>query len=65
MTISHQELVPIFQSVSEKLISMGHFGDFQISLFVDKSERIYLDKVQCYLTEIGSSLFYFKFLSQG
>jgi len=44
---------------------MGHFGDFQISLYVDEAYNIYMDKVQCYQTEIGSSLFYFKFLCQG
>jgi hypothetical protein len=35
MTVSHNEALEIFNSVSEKLLKLGHFGDFQISLYVD------------------------------
>ena len=65
MTVPNNEILAIFNSVSGKLAQLGHLGDFQICLFVDENYTVYLDKVQCYQTEIGSSLFYFKFLCHG
>lgn len=50
LTISHNDALEIFNSVSQKLVEAEHFGDFQISVFVDQNLRIYFDKVQCYLT---------------
>lgn len=65
MTVPHNQIVPVFNTVAERLAELRHFGDFQLSLYVDEQSQIYFDKVQCYQTEIGSSLFYFKFLCHG
>jgi len=48
MTIEQNQVEPIFNSVTEKLVEAGHFGNVEISLFIDKDYTIFLDKVQCY-----------------
>jgi hypothetical protein len=52
-------------AVLQKCKRAGHFGQVEISFFVDEKSVIYLSKVQFYLTSIGSSLYYFKFLADG
>ena len=63
--IAHRELMDESNKVIEKLVSVGHFGHFEITFYVDTLQKPLLQKVQCYFTRVGASLFYFKFLSGG
>ena len=51
--------------VIERLISVGHIGNIEITFFKDIHERLYLENVQLFWTKIGHSLTYFKFLTGG
>ena len=64
-SISHKVLMDKSKAVIERLISVGHIGNAEITFFKDIHERLYLENVQLYWTKIGHSLTYFKFLTGG
>jgi hypothetical protein len=40
--------MPYINEILDKLSKMGHFGNVEISMFVDESYKIYLDKIKNY-----------------
>ena len=65
LSIDQSQINTIFNQVTDKLIQYGDFGNVEINVFIDNDYNIYLDKIQCYQTQVSSSLFYFKFLCAG
>ena len=51
--------------MGSRLHDAGHYGDAELTFFVDEMQEMYLEKVQCFLTHLGSALYYYRFLSGG
>lgn len=51
--------------VMKKAIDNKHMGYMEITFFKTHDDKLYLEDVQPYITKIGSSLIYFKFLAGG
>lgn len=64
-SIFHEQLLEPLDRLLEHLLGLGYYGYLDVHLFVDPQRNIYFDKLECYLTKLTASLFYFRYLMNG
>lgn len=64
-SIYHSELLAPLDKLLEHLLDKGYYGYLDVHMCVDTQRNVFFEKLDCFLTKLTASLFYFRYLMKG